>query len=73
MSFLSFIFGILCLISIDVLLGFVIYIFWKYYDLKYFSLSEVEQLKAENKYLKEENKKVSGASADFYGKDFDKL
>ena len=30
-------------------------------------------LKAENKYLKDENKKVNGTSADFYGKDYDKL
>ena len=73
MSFLSFIIWILCIISFDTIFGFILFLIWKYLDLMYFSESTIEQLKAENKYLKEENKKVSGASADFYGKDYDKL
>lgn len=73
MNGLEFIYNMFAVISCDILCGFGFYICWKYFDLKYFSSSEIEQLKAENKYLKEENKKVSGTSADFYGKDFDKL
>lgn len=66
MSFLSFLFGLLCLVSIDVILGFLIYTLWKYFDMKYFSQLEINLLKEENKYLKEENKKVNGTSNDFW-------
>ena len=67
MNGFSFIFGLLCLISIDTILGFIVFTFYRYFDLKYFSNLEINLLKEENKYLKEENKKVSGASADFWG------
>lgn len=63
MNSLSFFFGLLCLISID----FVIYNLYKYFNLKYFSRLEINQLKEENKYLKEENKKLGGASTNFWG------
>lgn len=66
MSFISFIFAILCLISIDVILGFLIYLLWKYLDLKYFSTFEVTLLQNEIKYLKEENKKLNGTSTNFW-------
>lgn len=66
MAFLSFIFGLLCLISIDSILGFLIYTLWKYFDMKYFSELEISILKQENEYLKEENKKVNGTSSDFW-------
>lgn len=66
MNLASFIFGILCLVSIDVILGFLLYLIWKYLDLKYFSTSEITLLKEENKYLKEENKKINGASTNFW-------
>ena len=66
MSFLSFLFGLLCLVSIDIILGFLIYTLWKYFDMKYFSQLEINLLKEENKYLKEENKKVNGTSNDFW-------
>lgn len=59
MNSLSFFFGLLCLISID----FVIYNLYKYFNLKYFSRLEINQLKDENKYLKEENQKLSGSSS----------
>lgn len=59
MNSLSFSFGLLCLISID----FVIYNLYKYFNLKYFSRLEINQLKDENKYLKEENQKLSGSSS----------
>lgn len=59
MNSLSFFFGLLCLISVD----FVIYNLYKYFDLKYFSKLEINQLKEENKYLKEENQKLSGSSS----------
>lgn len=68
MSLLSFIFSLLCLISIDCFLTFIILIFYKYYDLKYFSTSEVELLKQENEYLKNENKKINGTSTYFWDK-----
>lgn len=66
MDFLTFFFCLLCLISFDLIFGFVVYIFYKYFDLKYFSQLEIEQLKEENKYLKEENKKNNG-SVNFWG------
>lgn len=66
MDFLSFIFGLLCLISIDIIVGFIVYTFWKYFDLKYFSKLEISLLKKENEYLKEENKKVNGSSTEFW-------
>lgn len=59
MNSLSFFFGLLCLISVD----FVIYNLYKYFNLKYFSILEINQLKEENKYLKEENQKLSGSSS----------
>ena len=66
MNILSFIFGLLCLISIDCILGIIIYFGWKYFDMKYFSKLEINILKEENEYLKKENKKVSGASTSFW-------
>lgn len=66
MDFLSFIFGLLCLISIDIIFGFIVYTLWKYFDLKYFSKLEINQLKQENEYLKQENKKVNCASTEFW-------
>ena len=66
MNGLSFIVYMFAVISFDCIFGFMVFLFWKYLDLKYFSTSEIEQLKAENKYLKEENKKVNGTSADFW-------
>ena len=66
MNGLSFLFGLLCLISIDVVIGFILFIIYKYLDLKYFSNLEIEQLKTENKYLKEENKKINGTSTNFW-------
>ena len=69
MNFLSFIFGILCLVSIDTIIGFILYTLWKYFDMKYFSELEITMLKQENEYLKEENKKINGASSDFWRKD----
>ena len=66
MNSLSFIFGLLCLISIDIMLGFIIFTIYRYYDLKYFSKLEINILKEENKYLKEENKKLGGSSTEFW-------
>lgn len=73
MNFLSFIISLLFIVSIDSLFGFALFLLWKYLDIKYFSTSEIELLKEENSYLKKENKKVNGASSDFFGKDIDKL
>lgn len=55
MNCLSFFFGLLCLISIDVVIGFILFIIYKYLDLKYFSN------------LEEGNKKINGTSTNFWG------
>lgn len=62
----NFILGLFFIISLDCIFGFVLFLLWKYLDIKYFSTSEIEQLKEENKYLKNENKKVKGTSSDFW-------
>lgn len=69
MNLLSFLFGLLCLASIDIILGFIVYIFWKYFDMKYLSELEISLLKQENDFLKEENKKINGTSNDFWRKE----
>lgn len=63
---MTFIFKLLCLISIDTILGFLLYLIWKYLDLKYFSESEIVKLKEENEYLRRENQKINGTSTDFW-------
>ena len=68
-----FILGLLTIISFDCIFGFALFLLWKFLDLRYFSTSEIELLKEENKFLKEENKKVNGVSTSFYGKDLKKL
>lgn len=67
MNGLSFCFNLLCLISFDVIVGFIVFVFYKYFDLKYFSKLEINLLKEENKYLKEENSKINGNSSSFWG------
>ena len=66
MNYLSFIFGILCLVSLDIILGFLVYIIWKYFDLKYFSEFEITKLRNENEYLKEQNQKINGSDSDYW-------
>ena len=61
------IFYLLVLISFDVIIGILLFLLWRYLDCKYFSTSEIELLKNENEYLKQENKKVSCSSSEFYG------
>lgn len=68
MTFISFIISILWLISFDILCGFGLFIVWKYFDLKYFSTSEISLLREENAYLKQENKKLHGTSDEFWQK-----
>lgn len=62
MNWKEFIIELLKLISVDIGVGFLLYIIWRYLDLKYFSKLEIIGLKEENKYLKEENRKVGGAN-----------
>lgn len=69
MNFISFIIWILVIISFDSLFGFGLFLIWKYLDLKYFSTSEIELLKQENKYLKEENRKFGGNNTEFWDDD----
>lgn len=66
MNSLAFIISLLFIISIDFIFGFALYLLWRYLDTKYFSEFEIEKLKAENEYLKKENKKIGGTSADFW-------
>lgn len=66
MNSLEFIYKILSLISIDVIVGFIIYVFYTYFDKKYMSQLEISLLQEENNYLKKENKKCNGTSADFW-------
>ena len=65
MSFSEFIINFLWLVSLDVLLGFLLWMFYKYMDLKYFSSFEISVLKEENDYLKNENRKINGTSTFF--------
>lgn len=65
MSFSEFIINFLWLVSLDVLFGFLLWMFYKYMDLKYFSSFEISVLKEENNYLKNENKKINGTSTFF--------
>lgn len=66
MNGLEFIINLLWIISIDLILCFILFTIYRYIDYKYFSKLEIEQLKAENKYLKEENKKINGTSTNFW-------
>ena len=66
MIFIGIVFIILS-ITFNIILGFIGWILYKYIDFKYFSELEIIALKEENKYLKEENKKVNGTSTDFWG------
>jgi len=65
MNWKEFIIELLKLISMDIGVGLVIYIGWKYIDMKYFSKLEISMIKEENRYLKEENRKVGGTN-DFW-------
>lgn len=65
MNILEFFVQILKIISFDCLFGFIIWTLYKYIDFKYFSSLEIETLKEENKYLKQENKKINGTSTFF--------
>lgn len=58
--------NLLWVISFDCLFGFLAFLLWKYLDGKYFCNTEIALLKQENEYLKQENKKVNGASSDFW-------
>lgn len=66
MNSLEFIYKILSLISIDVIVGFIVYVFYTYFDKKYMSQLDINLLQEENNYLKKENKKCNGTSADFW-------
>lgn len=66
MSWKEFIIELLRLVSFDFGVGFILYLAWKYIDLKYFSTFDVETLKEENKYLKRENQKINGTSTEFW-------
>lgn len=63
---LSLIINLLWIFCISFIFGFALFLVWKFLDLKYFSQFEISQLRAENEYLKEENKKFKGASSEFW-------
>lgn len=62
MNYLQFIISLLTLVSIDVFVGIIVFEFYHYFNDKYKSQLEVVTLREENKYLKEQNKKVDGTS-----------
>ena len=62
MNWKEFFIEFLKLASFDIGVGFILYVSWKYVDMKYFSKLELHTLLEENKYLKEQNKKVNGSS-----------
>lgn len=66
MMFFQLLLNYLILISTDVFVGFIIWIIYKYIDLKYFSSFEITTLKEENKYLRNENQKINGTSTNFW-------
>lgn len=66
MNGLEFLVNLLWIISIDVIIGFIVFMIYKYVDLKYFSNFEINMLKEENKYLKEENQRLKGTSTNFW-------
>lgn len=69
MNFKEFIIELLRLASFDFGLGFILYLVWKYIDLKYFSTFDVETLKRENEYLRQENRKMNGTSTEFWNEE----
>ena len=62
----SFFINLLWVISIDIIIGFILFMIYRYVDSKYFSTLEINILKEENKYLKEENHKLKGTSTNFW-------
>lgn len=66
MNVLEFLVSFGWLVSIDCFIGFILYVSYNYFDKKYNSSLEINILKEENKFLKEENRKVNGASTDFW-------
>ena len=66
MNFLDFLISLGWLVSIDCFVVFILYVSYHYFDKKYNSSLEINILKEENKYLIEENKKINGASTDFW-------
>lgn len=71
MVFFEILFKYLCLISFDILFGFLAFLLWKYVNDTYFSHLELTLLREENKYLKEQNLKVNGTSTDFWSDNYD--
>ena len=65
MNFLEFLIKLLGLASFDILVGFLIWVLYKYVDYKYFSTLEITTLRQENDYLKRENRKINGTSTFF--------
>ncbi len=71
MNFKEFIIELLKIVSFDAIMGFVLYVGYNYFDKKYNSSLEITLLKEENKFLKEENKKLNGTSSNFWDSDVD--
>ena len=66
MNFLEFLIELFWIISIDCILGFVLFVGYQFYKRKYDSKLAISLLEEENRYLKEENRKVDGTSINFW-------
>lgn len=63
MNFLEFVIELLKIGSFDGIMGFILYVGYKYFDRKYNSNLKITALEEENKYLKQENQKVNGSTS----------
>lgn len=67
MTWKQFIIEFLGLASVDVFIAVILYLLWKYLDLKYFSTFDIETLRRENEYLKQQNRNLDSSTTEFWG------
>ncbi len=66
MNFKEFIIELLKIGSFDCIMGFVLFVGYQYFNRKYNSDLQITMLEEENRYLKQENKKINGTSTNFW-------
>ncbi len=62
MNVKEFIIEFLKIASFDGIMGFILYVGYRYFDRKYNSDLRITMLEEENKYLKEQNQKINGST-----------